>query len=324
MQGHESPARGSRRPFRRRGQHGLFHERDDSRHSNTSNGEVAKSLNLQSHLPNSSNVSIPVIDDKRAFVIGSSGLVGIDLVTRKKLWTVEGAFSGIPVAAHGTVFVVQQGYLRAMDAATGEPKGAFETGEPISEQPIVTDDSIILASNRTTFIFDRTTKELVGTLPIGGRISIANNAFYVATEGLINAFAINPKSAWQNPSESLDVNGDGSISPLDVLVLVNKLNTTGSIRLDSRPPDSYFLDVDGDGFLTPLDPLIVINWVNSTAGLAEGESTSENNSHSQKNALNEVMVDTIFGHKSWLDDDSLVGKRTGKIRYASIGRPPGS
>ena len=69
-----------------------------------------------------------------------------------------------------------------------------------------------------------------------------------------------------------DVNGDFAITPLDALVIINKLNTTGSGPLSGKesPTDrSALVDVDGDNNLSPLDALTVINALNDGEGLGE-------------------------------------------------------
>jgi hypothetical protein len=56
-------------------------------------------------------------------------------------------------------------------------------------------------------------------------------------------------------------------------VLINDINTKGSRRLDDIGPGAkQFLDVDDDGFILPLDVLNVINLINSRSG-SEGEAT---------------------------------------------------
>ncbi len=72
---------------------------------------------------------------------------------------------------------------------------------------------------------------------------------------------------WQHPLSPVDVNDDGSVSPLDVLLIVNELNLRGSYDLSSpliapNLPPSYF-DVSGDAAISPLDALQVINDLNS-------------------------------------------------------------
>ncbi len=78
---------------------------------------------------------------------------------------------------------------------------------------------------------------------------------------------------WTNVLQPLDVTGDASpdVSPLDVLVVINELNspaytTAESKKLPSDLPDESkrpFLDVDCDSFVSPLDVLAIINAINS-------------------------------------------------------------
>ena len=70
---------------------------------------------------------------------------------------------------------------------------------------------------------------------------------------------------WQNPRHPCDVNADGSITPIDVLLLINDINGRGSRELTtpSTPTPPPFLDPNGDGWITPLDVLIVINYINA-------------------------------------------------------------
>ncbi len=55
-------------------------------------------------------------------------------------------------------------------------------------------------------------------------------------------------SGWHNFARPLDVNGDGLVLPIDVLLVVNELNRQGTGALPSRttgePPN---LDVNNDG-----------------------------------------------------------------------------
>jgi len=68
---------------------------------------------------------------------------------------------------------------------------------------------------------------------------------------------------WTNPTNNVDVNGDGAVTPLDALVVINELNSVGAGPLPSPPatPPPYY-DVNGDGSLSPADALYVINWLN--------------------------------------------------------------
>jgi hypothetical protein len=87
-----------------------------------------------------------------------------------------------------------------------------------------------------------------------------------------------PPPTHQNPANRLDVNADGNISPLDVLLIVNFLNFAGSpsvpvTSLEAPPP---YRDVNGNNFVDPLDVLDVVNYLNARSnqnGEGEGESS---------------------------------------------------
>lgn len=68
---------------------------------------------------------------------------------------------------------------------------------------------------------------------------------------------------WQCPVFPLDVNHDGLITPLDVLIVINFLNANGPAALPLLPPAALapppYLDCSGDRNVTALDALVVIN-----------------------------------------------------------------
>ncbi|MCA9212008.1 MAG: S8 family serine peptidase [Planctomycetales bacterium] len=77
-----------------------------------------------------------------------------------------------------------------------------------------------------------------------------------------------PVRAFTN-TEPLDANNDGSISPIDALVVINDLNTIGaralSVFADAALLPKSFVDVNGDNAVSPIDALMVINRLNSIA-----------------------------------------------------------
>jgi len=83
---------------------------------------------------------------------------------------------------------------------------------------------------------------------------------------------------WQNARNPLDVNDDGVVVPLDVLLLINDINSRGTRSLPIPPlapllPPPY-LDINGDGQIGPLDALIVINYLNNVSAGGEGEAAA--------------------------------------------------
>jgi hypothetical protein len=62
------------------------------------------------------------------------------------------------------------------------------------------------------------------------------------------------------------------VTPLDALLLINELNTTGVHPLAVSPPSGPYYDVTQDGTLTANDALVIINFLNrQAAGLSGGE-----------------------------------------------------
>lgn len=100
---------------------------------------------------------------------------------------------------------------------------------------------------------------------------------------------------WQNNRMPTDVDNDTSTSPLDVLLIVNELNspqyhTLIDARLVARTDSNLpFFDVDGDGFVSPLDALIVINAINRRSSAAEGETS-------------ESIRQDLFANAAWIDE----------------------
>jgi len=68
-----------------------------------------------------------------------------------------------------------------------------------------------------------------------------------------------------NDKNPYDVDGDGAITPLDPLIIINHINKNGSgpiIGNGEGEGSIPNIDVDGDGEVTPLDILILINRLN--------------------------------------------------------------
>lgn len=101
----------------------------------------------------------------------------------------------------------------------------------------------------------------------------------------------------------LDVNDDGFVTPLDALLVINRLNQDGGGRLSGLATSQPYLDVNMDGFLSPIDPLIVINYLNrnSGGGEAEGELQGAAAYNSAAVALDNVLDDTM----PWAGESAL-------------------
>jgi len=87
-----------------------------------------------------------------------------------------------------------------------------------------------------------------------------------------------PANRWRNAVHPEDVNANGTVEPLDVLIIINFLNSRKENVLSTRdvvmPP---YYDVVDDGRVTPLDVLVVINYLtrrHKQETAPEGESSS--------------------------------------------------
>jgi hypothetical protein len=82
---------------------------------------------------------------------------------------------------------------------------------------------------------------------------------------------INP---WHHADNQFDIDDNGTIEPLDLLLLVDHLNRNYETPLLPEPPSvvTKYLDVNDDGYCTTLDALLVLTDLNrATAKLGESE-----------------------------------------------------
>lgn len=85
-------------------------------------------------------------------------------------------------------------------------------------------------------------------------------------------------SRLQNPNLNPDVNDDGDISPIDALLVINRLARagTGSVPVEDSDVGPPYYDVNGDQQISPSDALAVINELarrQASSGQGEGELT---------------------------------------------------
>ena len=98
-------------------------------------------------------------------------------------------------------------------------------------------------------------------------------------------------SRLQNPDEFLDVNGNGNVSPLDALLIINFIADNGlftPVAETDRGPNFY--DTQGDQDIDPVDAILVINFLADRA--AEGGAFGEQVSISQP-VVDPVVVDFV-------------------------------
>lgn len=104
---------------------------------------------------------------------------------------------------------------------------------------------------------------------------------------------------YHNDTEPHDVNGDGDVSSLDALTIINYLNTYGPGPVGFGDP-GFGYDVNGDGFVTALDALLVINHLNHISTPAGTVNNGEEEPDGEGEG--EPDVDDELAQES--DDDS--------------------
>ncbi len=184
----------------------------------------------------------------------------------------------------GSIVVNVQGATVARPAFIGawldsNGNGTFEASEKIAIAGRIGNGDNVISIPRSSIPGSSKT-----SAPVALRVRLSSQDGLgptgAAPDGEVEDYYVNiNRNPYTNPSNRLDVNADGGVSPLDVLQLVNYINLNGSGQLPfpiaTVPPP--FLDVDGDGFVGPLDVITVINFINSQTsggGVGEGEGAS--------------------------------------------------
>lgn len=221
-----------------------------------------------------------------------TGVVYEDVIVEDDFYTIGEGLQNVTVTAvdtsSGTEFVTQSG-----------PSGGYSLRVPTGtytvtalggelDQPITTRDVVVGAENRKVDFDASEPPEMV---------------------------------VWQNPLEPLDVNGNGSIEPLDALIIINYLNRSSAgpppVMTDAPPP---YLDLRGTGSVAPLDALIIINYLNRQNGIAgEGEFGAGNSgadnaqfvgsNHEQHSAFIEQGLEKTLPEPDRLRRQSVFGGR---------------
>ncbi len=130
--------------------------------------------------------------------------------------------------------------------------------------------NVVIPANQTsaTFAIQAVDDHIVD----GTRLSSISVTAANSTSASIEIQVTDSDSYWTNVAQPLDVNDDGFISPIDVLLVINYINQ-GLSAVTNVPPPPY-LDVNSNNFVDPLDALLIINYINSHTGVGgEGESS---------------------------------------------------
>lgn len=126
---------------------------------------------------------------------------------------------------------------------------------------------------------------------------------------------IKDDTPYHNDANPMDVDGDGAVTPLDPLIIINHINNRGIGTVDSGEGElGGDLDVDGDGRVSPLDILIIINELNSRRNSSGQGSSSHSNSNSGGGSLPEGEGSGVSGFSPVaLQEEDLPGRRSRRL-----------
>ncbi len=208
----------------------------------------------------------------------------------------------ITIRVSDGTFAITETFTLAVAPVADVPVGRNDSYQvPIRGRLIIVDPRVGVLANDTEADGDAVTVNVASvTQPANGQVTMnANGTFTyvnlansvvgavdtftyraVDKDGVSNVVTVSITligSTHQNPSNRLDVNADGSVSPIDALRIINLLNRENKASIPIRdlpaPPDYY--DTDGNGNVVPLDALAIINYLNRVRGSGEGEGVSQ-------------------------------------------------
>jgi hypothetical protein len=123
----------------------------------------------------------------------------------------------------------------------------------------------------------------------------------------------------QNPIINQDVNADGTVSPIDALLVINYINSGAPSSVVSIAPPPPYRDVDGDNFISARDALLVINYLNTHLfGEGEGQTADD---------VAPGFIDALASVSSWeynvsrVTDNQRIGVRAIELRAGEIYGP---
>jgi Tol biopolymer transport system component len=187
--------------------------------------------------------AVPAVLNGRAFVVeANSRLTAIDLVTKSVRWTAFGNFSYRPATDGSRVYALEAGGINSYAADTGQLSGRYNPGFMFSEypargsQPLVTNDLVMIGSNRATYIFDKASFQLRTTIPKGGYLSYTGGVLYIADPvGNLVTYRFSNAAPEPSPTPSPTPTATpGPPIPADVeLVSVNREGTSTANSVSS-------------------------------------------------------------------------------------------
>ena len=187
---------------------------------------------------------------------------------RSSGWTVEQTVS---------VSVIDQndppvGILAAAGYDVPEDAPGAIAGFVYVDDPDYGEEYLISVSDSRFEVVDNTLKLIEGeslTWVEPGFVDVTLTAVSLRNGALLSKqtriHIVKDATPYHNDQDPADVDGNGVISPIDALIIVNYINNfgPGAINPEGEGPIPN-LDVDGDGMVSPIDLLIIVNIINGS------------------------------------------------------------
>jgi outer membrane protein assembly factor BamB len=189
----------------------------------------------------------PVLGGKDDVIAIHDGrLIRFDLAGRRIAWEVARSFTGQPSVAKGVIYAVDAGALTASDQATGQLLWSWGLPtEKVVGPLIVTNTHVFAALERSTHAIDLVSRSSVWSVPVAGRLALADNALFIAgPTGTLTVYDVAPP---------VDSDGDGVADGIDncpVTANPDQADTDGNGVGDACNDAE---DRDGDEFSDALD-----------------------------------------------------------------------
>ncbi|HTN77570.1 MAG TPA: Ig-like domain-containing protein, partial [Pirellulaceae bacterium] len=128
-----------------------------------------------------------------------------------------------------------------------------------------------------------------------------------------------PTLRFLNQSNARDVDGDGHVSPVDAVMIINQLNANGISSVAGRAPSlvkPMFWDVSGDNKITPYDAVLIINYLNARGAGEAPANTQVMESTGASEPARENAPATIVGLLP--HEDVAAESLTGEVASAEL------
>jgi hypothetical protein len=186
------------------------------------------------------------------------------------------ASSGVTPADGGEWYWLVSGTVRNNDPAGPAMLGPSLIGRIVVDSSVNPGGATVLTDNVVRFTPVPFGNDLYAQFADGYAVPLVGNFDPPASPDGDSGGAASAILLYQNPLNAFDVNADGVVTALDVLVVISRLNDQGAYGLASAEGESpMFWDVNGDGAVTSLDALLVVNQLNGSpaaGSIGEGEA----------------------------------------------------